>query len=245
MAAAGVGVVQVLLQHVGKEELRRRDRGGRTALHHAADEGREEMVAFLLSHGAKASSRDDLRVTPLMLAATSGHLDVVKRLAQDMGQEQLEMEDSRGRTAVYYAAPGNGDQAWRGDAATVAFLLSKGARADTADRDGRTPLMAVVMSYLLRIREAPYQVGTTEALLQHVGTQGLNRRDAWGWTALHYATERYRKEDMRVLLLAGADPTIKDNKGRTSLELAKAKKHDLFARMWEVSIQRKCASYAQ
>jgi ankyrin repeat protein len=55
---------------------------GFTALHHAAERGRSEVVSYLLEKGADVNSADGLCWTPLHLAAEQGHLPVVKQLVR-------------------------------------------------------------------------------------------------------------------------------------------------------------------
>ncbi len=55
---------------------------GFTPLHHAAERGREQVVAYLLEKRADANSADGLGWAPLHLAAQQGHLPVVKLLVK-------------------------------------------------------------------------------------------------------------------------------------------------------------------
>jgi hypothetical protein len=48
----------------------------------------------------------------------------------------------------------------------------------------------------------------------------LNASDASGRTAMHYAVAGDNGEAVRVLLLSGADPTLRDAHGRTAHDLA-------------------------
>jgi hypothetical protein len=57
-------------------------------------------------------------------------------------------------------------------------------------------------------------------LVTHVGREGLLARDEEGWTVLHYAARRGYAELMRFLLVSGADPAIRDDKGRAPEEVA-------------------------
>lgn len=52
----------------------------RTALHEAARLGREKMVQLLLQSGADPDPRSSFGLTPLALAAQSGHLEIVQIL---------------------------------------------------------------------------------------------------------------------------------------------------------------------
>jgi ankyrin repeat protein len=109
-----------------------------------------------------------------------------------------------GKTAVHYAAK------W-GIEDMMAFLLTKGAQANIRDGDGMTPIMLACFEGHL---------GVVKMLVQHMGVQGLNDRNAKGWTALHWASAGGHEKVARFLLLAGADPTITDNGGMAPITLA-------------------------
>jgi ankyrin repeat protein len=49
----------------------------------------------------------------------------------------------------------------------------------------------------------------------------LNTKGAYGWTALHYAARENNQVLIKDLLYAGADPSIKDNWGRTPIKITK------------------------
>jgi hypothetical protein len=49
----------------------------------------------------------------------------------------------------------------------------------------------------------------------------LDARDQLGFTALHLAAQGGRAEAIRLLLQAGADPSIRNNNGRTPLDVAR------------------------
>jgi ankyrin repeat protein len=223
MEAAGnghLGVVQPLLQHMGGQGLDRTDEFGTTALQLAAEEGHEAVVTFLLSRGAQAINGGLYCMTPLTSACEGGHVGVVQRMVEHMEAQGLDERDDRGKTALHCAVRG-------GYAEAAAILLRSGAGASVRDDEGRTPLMEVG-------KEG--QLGAMQILLQEVGEQGLQERDMHGYTALHHAAMNDHEEVVQALLLVGADPTIKDNEGRTPRALAEGKGHDECADVFEVSM---------
>lgn len=146
---------------------------GWTALHLATDYGRGPVVAFLLSVGAQANTRDTSGLTPLMTACNLGgerYLDTVKLLFKHVGPQGLEERDDERRTALHWLP--NTTRRIR------AFLLSKGADATVRDRKGRTPLMRACVNGRL---------GVVRLLFQHTDGWGLEERDEEGRAAIHHA----------------------------------------------------------
>jgi ankyrin repeat protein len=193
----------------------------RTALHYAARAGHVWVASCLLDIGAETNSRDNWRMTPLMLACENGHMGVVRMLVMhtraQSGAQGLEQRDLNGKTALRCAAQ-------EGHGEVVAFLLCNGAQASTRDNDNVTPLMSACDDGHLDV---------VRMLVQHTGWGGLDARDEiHGWTALHRAAFWGRAEVVRFLL-AGADPTITDNKGRTAHELAQEDEEEEYVDMHE------------
>lgn len=89
-----------------------------TALHFAASEGNETLVAFLAEHGANLQSPDYHGVVALHCAAWAGHHGAV-RLLLSYGAE-VNTQDHHGRTALFGAAGG-------GHITVVRVLLARGA----------------------------------------------------------------------------------------------------------------------
>jgi ankyrin repeat protein len=105
---------------------------GRTALHNAAEEGHEEVVAWLLDKGADARSRDDNGMTPLIMASGSGHPGVLKMLYQHMQGQGLDDGDDQRWTALHFSASVGREEA-------VRSLLLAGADPTVTDDEGRAP----------------------------------------------------------------------------------------------------------
>jgi ankyrin repeat protein len=199
-----MGVVSLILQHVGPQALQEMEKRGWTALHFAAVRGHEDIVTFLLGQGAQASRRNDDGMTPFMRACHQGRTGVVQVLVQHMGKQAVHETDNRGATALHWAAH-------RGHEETAAFLISQGAQCSSRAVGGGTPLMWACWWGRL---------GVVRLLLQHRGPEALQGRDRNGRVALHWACMKGRGEVVRALLLAGADTTVTDSKGRTPRAIA-------------------------
>jgi ankyrin repeat protein len=134
-----------------------------------------------------------------MVGCQLGHLGVVQVLVEHSEGQGLESTGHLGQTALHLAAT------W-GHENVVKFLLSKGANANARDICGMTPLIRACLEGRL---------GAARVLAHHMGVQGLQDRDQDGGTALHSAAREQHEEVIRFLLLSGADPSIRDDQGRT------------------------------
>lgn len=188
-----LGVAKMLAEHLEGQEGQRldvdeMDHWSKRPLHHAAKDGHVELVAFLLSKGARAYFPDEYYVTPLMYAAKQGHLEVVRMLAEHREGKE------RGPFGMWGVHRDDEYSALRqaieeGHDEVAAFVLSR---------------HKVGMTYLMQASQNG-DIGMVDVLLQHLGGEGLDERDARGKSALHYAAEEGHAEVMRRLLLAGAD----------------------------------------
>jgi ankyrin repeat protein len=127
-----LGVARLLLEHMGGQGLDTTDNEGMTALHHAAFEGLQELVSFLLAKGADPNTTSLDGRTALACACKEFHWPVVLLLATHMDQHALETRDSEGRTPLYLAWE-QGNRKW------VKLLLLGGADHTTTDNQGRRP----------------------------------------------------------------------------------------------------------
>lgn len=206
MYAASVGRLQIVQLLTGKgANLEATSRHGRTVLHHAAESGHEEVVAYLLENGVHSHRQDSSGLTAMMLALDKRHVRVALLLLEHMKGQGLEARKKGWtHTALHEAVCMEEEE-------VVACLLRHGARADSRTYRRITPL---------HYAASRGSLGIVRRLLKHVTGQGLNARNIQGSTALDFAVFSDRVENIKALLLAGADPTITDNQGETSRAVA-------------------------
>jgi ankyrin len=199
-------VARLLLEHMGGQGLEAICQySGHTALHLAVYGGCVELVAILLDHGARADTPSRHGTSALHTAVDLGRLDIVQVFADHLVPQALHEGDPKRGSLLHIAL----ERMYEED--MVMFLLSKGPWPTMRDKNGETALMCGARSAYIK---------AMWGLLEQTAGQGLNDRSSDGKTALHYAVLHNRPENVRALLLAGADPTIVDDLQRTPRMLA-------------------------
>jgi hypothetical protein len=124
-----------------------------------------EITRTLLDLGANPNAPDNNGITPVLLAADVGRVDILEELIGHDGD--IHHQDNRGRTALVHAASEN-----RRDA--IRFLLDHGADIDLPNNEGRTPLLHAV--------QWPNQRETVQYLLNQGADPHLqNKTGANAW----------------------------------------------------------------
>lgn len=142
--------IKLILQSEGKEDendecedvvpkditglsLKRGNKVGQTPLHRAAATGHSDAVAILLTAGADPSKFTPARydkLTPFMLAARQGHVNVLKTFVAN-GYTKINAVDHKGRSALAHAII-------NGQGHVVSYLLRLGANNLIKDTSGNT-----------------------------------------------------------------------------------------------------------
>ena len=120
--------------------------------------------------------------------------------------------------------------AFSGKRESVRLLLEAGADTNLKSKDGYTALINTIKG----IASNKEQVEIIKQLLDH--NANIDEQDSDGETALIKAVGWYRQRGIIALLLeSGADPTIKDNKGRTAADIARSRNEGLakFIESWQ------------
>ncbi len=180
------------------------------ALVTAANHGQPETVELLIEAGADIEGETIINYqTALTTAATRGDAQMIQTLLKHGANPNHGGE-------VYI--PDEGRYIWitalsaavlASDSESVEILLAAGATPDLTPGDGMTPLMRAA------------KLGDIKSLqLLLAAGANLNRQNSlMGWTALHYSAANEQNDVFKALLLAGADPDVQDQQGRTGEEL--------------------------
>ena len=186
------------------------------ALLGAAATGDADRVAVALRAGADLEARDDRDRTALLLAATNDHVAVARLLAL-MGADPDALDDRH-------------DTPWLVTGVTRSVRMIEAllpAKPDLRIENRFGGLSVIPAS----------ERGHVEYVRRVVRTRiDVNHVNRLGWTALLEAVilgdgGTRHQEIVRILLDAGADPSITDHGGMTALDHARALGYDRLVRI--------------
>jgi len=224
-------------QKMAGSQSRRRGRN-EPALHACARSNDVESIKRLLAEGVSPNERAGVRLirTPLMLAASMGHVEATKIL---LPVSDLGLRDAHGLDALSHAATSESME-------VLNLILSAGASPAADSETGKTPLHHAALSQRTEMVKRllpmcdPNKKDTYGATPLHLACFDLADVEP-GWskdtecarllaavsaidepnddnqTPLHYAVRHNRGDCVRVLLSAGADAGWRDKEGNTPL----------------------------
>ena len=170
-----------------------------TPLQAAACSGKPAMVEALLANKADVNLADGAGRSPLLFAAANGHADVARILVR--AGARPESADAAGNTALMLAAG-------KGDDGLVAFLLQNGAAAQDRNRAGDTALLLCTSA---KAAESLVAAGADPLTVDTAGNSGL-----------HLAASHDNAEMTRFFIDHDVDVSLRNNEGKTALDLARA-----------------------
>jgi ankyrin repeat protein len=207
-------VEKLLARHPALKEQRQAYLG--TPLAVAAENGKAQLVKYLVTKGANVNARcpDEYDSQTVLMAACRGvgvpvqtRLQIVKTLV-DRGA-LVRVVDRSGYTALHTAA-------YWGHADLVGYLLLKGADLMAMDGDGRTPFTEALRGASM------WDDWRLVRFIRMAVAEGadVNARVASGDTMLHLAVKSGKVNTVDFLLAQHADVNAQDRTGRTPLTVA-------------------------
>ena len=179
--------------------------------HLAIAMGVRRAVAAFLEARVSPEIYNEHGWTPLILAAFSGHDEIITLLIKH--RANIQAHDLLGNTALHWAADA-------GHASSARLLIEHHAAIDACNHSGLTPLAQAAIQRHLEV---------VLLLVDYGANLDLATRD--GTTALHRAAADSYTEIVRTLLHYGADRNIKNSKGDTPLALAAKNNHQAVMKM--------------
>ncbi|MES2121440.1 MAG: ankyrin repeat domain-containing protein [Chlamydiota bacterium] len=202
------GVVSWLVDHIRARGCQEHinlqcDTLGQTALHFACARGNLTAMKILLENGASPEITDHHGASPLHVAASCGHKEVVKRLAEmDKTTTKVHLNAKFGpqRITALHAA------CMYGHNGVAKALIKAGASIEAVDSCGCVPLHSAVFGNNLKsVSLLIDRIVTSEKRFEYLNTKtGFFRI-----TPLHLASEWGHVEIVRKLLDSGASLSLR------------------------------------
>jgi ankyrin repeat protein len=173
-------------------------------------------INLLLQSGVNINTQHPTSETTVLMIASSYYYydDIVQYLIQKGANVNL--QDYDGKTALLWAASNSLPNA--------KILLNNGAKVNLAANDGMTPFLQATLG--VSSGKVPMELCD---LLRKKGASinaALTKKNALGWTALHYASTNGDTELVKYLIKYGANVNKSTGEGSTPLFLAKLGNHE-------------------
>ncbi len=204
-----------------------RDSLKQTPLHRAVCAGDTAFLAFLCTMKPNLNARDYRRMTPLLCAASLGHIDCVRILIAEGASITISDGDDES-TALHWASAGDEPALLKllldTDPSLIASKNNRGrTAAHSAAGNGKNKCLEMLIRYHAKLTETDIlgrtplhyaamndMVGCLDRILTH--NPGLiDTPDHEGNTALHLATQMGRTKSVEFLLISGANKDLENN----------------------------------
>lgn len=189
-------VIKALIKHgFGAREEDTEPKGWQM-IHSAAQNGHDEIVEYLISRGAEVQARaGENGDTPGGLAASYGHLPVIKTIIKSGLDIRKEVKSGDGCLMIHCAAE-------RGHIDVVEYLLTQGANIECTTSDGDSPGTLAAANGHLPLIKVLVKSG--------LGVKKKHTLERWGtlirdWQMIHSASEEGHSDVVEYLVSQGAD----------------------------------------
>ncbi|MGI9241400.1 MAG: ankyrin repeat domain-containing protein [Verrucomicrobiales bacterium] len=191
-----------------------RDAKGLTPLHVAASRGQDEIIRLLIDRGADIEGPTEKgEWSPLVFAAYRGHPGAVEALIA--GGAGVGEADGN---PIHFAGQRKHKEICR-------LLVEHGAVDDLVDASAHDLLELFRAAY-------SYDAEAVEQILDS-HPELVHGKDRNGRTPLHEVCTQGDTKTARVLLRAGADPSLPDDRGQTPIDRAAAHRQHAVSRLLE------------
>ena len=192
-----VAVVRYLIQEAGANvHLKSKVAYGQSALHFACERGQLEVVRTLIDLGAFIDGRDDVKRTPLMVAADWAKYDVACFLIK-AGADTKTLDEDRGGKLLLSAI---NDKHNHPDLVSVMLDRNIGATVRVLQDHHRHDL------YMNAAKSGYDKI--LKYFVLHSPSEFVDHKDRNGYTALYYAARNNHLQCGILLAEAGADLTM-------------------------------------
>ncbi|MBI9079246.1 MAG: ankyrin repeat domain-containing protein [Pseudodesulfovibrio sp.] len=208
-----VNAGKLLLDNGASIDIKSLATGG-TPLHIAAGANQIDFAKFLIKHKANLEIFDKSGSTPLIVAVTHAHADMVEVLVDSGAVINVKSPVNSLVTPLVYAASNPDPFKHKDNLAIIKYLVKNKGNIDFQSSNGRTALMAAATC---SDQSNAYEKG---ALLVDKGAN-LDVVNDKGETALMLAAGTGNKKLLKLLLDKGANAQLKNGAGESVMSYAK------------------------